>query len=47
MILDRPPLEGSTTMTGGDHSDTGILPYRVEVPQADLDDLQRRLAQTR
>ena len=34
-------------MTGGDHSDAEILPYRVEIPQADLDDLHRRLAQTR
>jgi len=35
--------EGTAAMT----SDTGIRPFRVEVPQADLDDLHQRLARTR
>ena len=33
-------------MTDG-HGDTAIRPFRVEVPQADLDDLGERLARTR
>jgi pimeloyl-ACP methyl ester carboxylesterase len=33
--------------TGADRSDTSIQPFRVEVPQADLDDLTDRLARTR
>jgi epoxide hydrolase len=34
-------------MTGSDRSDTEIRPFRVEVPQPDLDDLADRLARTR
>jgi epoxide hydrolase len=34
-------------MTDADHSNTQIRPFRVEVPQADLDDLRDRLARTR
>jgi epoxide hydrolase len=34
-------------MTGPDRSDTEILPFRIEIPQADLDDLHARLARTR
>jgi pimeloyl-ACP methyl ester carboxylesterase len=30
-----------------DPADTGIRPFRIEVPQADLDDLRERLARTR
>jgi len=30
-----------------DHADTAIRPFRVDVPQADLDDLGERLARTR
>jgi pimeloyl-ACP methyl ester carboxylesterase len=34
-------------MTVADRSDAQILPFRIEVPQADLDDLRDRLARTR
>jgi pimeloyl-ACP methyl ester carboxylesterase len=34
-------------MTGTAHPDIEILPFRIEVPQADLDDLRDRLARTR
>jgi len=35
------------TQTGADRSDTEIRPFRIQVPQADLDDLRDRLARTR
>jgi epoxide hydrolase len=34
-------------MTGSDRSDTSMQPFRIDIPQADLDDLHDRLAQTR
>src|SRR5688500_19132563 len=34
-------------MTSSDRADTGIRPFRIDIPQADLDDLQERLARTR
>lgn len=34
-------------MTGPDRSDTEIRPFRIDVPQADIDDLRDRLARTR
>jgi epoxide hydrolase len=34
-------------MTSTDPSDTAIRPFRIEIPQADLDDLHDRLARTR
>ena len=34
-------------MTDAAHPDTEIRPFRIKVPQADLDDLQERLARTR
>ena len=34
-------------MTGPDRSDSEIRPFRIEVPQADVDDLRDRLARTR
>ena len=34
-------------MTSGDPADTGIRPFRIDIPQADLDDLRDRLARTR
>jgi epoxide hydrolase len=34
-------------MTVADSSDAQILPFRIEVPQADLDELRDRLARTR
>jgi epoxide hydrolase len=34
-------------MTATDRSDTVIRPFRIDVPQADLDDLRERLARTR
>src|SRR6185369_7175667 len=38
---------GEATVDDTDRSDQGIRPYRVEVPQSDLDDLHERLARTR
>jgi pimeloyl-ACP methyl ester carboxylesterase len=34
-------------MTSLDRSDTNIVPFRIDIPQADLDDLGDRLARTR
>ncbi len=34
-------------IAGMNHEDTDIRPFRIDVPQADLDDLHRRLADTR
>ena len=34
-------------MPSTDPADTGIRPFRIDIPQADLDDLQDRLASTR
>ncbi len=34
-------------MTVADRSDAEIRPFRIEIPQADLDDLDARLARTR
>jgi epoxide hydrolase len=35
------------TGSGAAHASGGIEPFRIEVPQADLDDLADRLARTR
>src|SRR5258708_39974709 len=35
------------TQTGGGHGDAAIRPFRIDVPQPDLDDLRERLARTR
>jgi hypothetical protein len=35
------------TGSGAGHASGGIEPFRIEVPQADLDDLADRLARTR
>jgi pimeloyl-ACP methyl ester carboxylesterase len=37
----------SASAIGSTHSDESIRPYRIHVPQAQLDDLKRRIAQTR
>jgi pimeloyl-ACP methyl ester carboxylesterase len=37
----------SGTQTGLRRSDTQIRPFRIDIPQADLDDLRERLARTR
>ncbi len=37
----------STTTTGADHFDAAIRPFRIAIPQDDLDDLRARLARTR
>ena len=34
-------------MTTSDRTDTTIRPFRIDIPQADLDDLRDRLARTR
>ena len=47
------PLETTTigaaaaTLAAGETSDTAIRPFRVNVPDADHDDLKRRLTTTR
>jgi epoxide hydrolase len=40
-------MSKETAMTGTARPDIEILPFRIEVPQADLDDLRDRLARTR
>lgn len=35
------------TQTGAGHGDAAIRPFRIDIPQADLDDLCERLARTR
>ena len=35
------------TETGAGHGDAAIRPFRIDIPQADLDDLRERLARTR
>jgi pimeloyl-ACP methyl ester carboxylesterase len=35
------------TQTGAGHGDAAIRPFRIDIPQADLDDLRERLARTR
>ena len=42
-----PPTPQTTPTTGADHADAAIRPFRIAIPQADLDDLQERLARTR
>jgi len=37
----------TTSPTGADRPDAAIRPFRVDIPQADLDDLRDRLARTR
>ncbi|HET7090817.1 MAG TPA: epoxide hydrolase, partial [Anaerolineae bacterium] len=37
----------TAALTGADRSDTLIRPFRIDIPQADLDDLQARLTMTR
>jgi pimeloyl-ACP methyl ester carboxylesterase len=39
--------DGAATATAGRGDDTSIRPFHVHVPQAQLDDLRRRIAQTR
>jgi epoxide hydrolase len=40
-------MKGTAAMTSTDPSDTTIRPFRIEIPQADLDDLRDRLHRTR
>lgn len=42
-----PERKDNGTHTGAGRSDTQIRPFRIAVPQADLDDLRDRLARTR
>src|SRR5258705_2632033 len=37
----------SATPTGAGHGDVAIRPFRIDIPEADLDDLRERLARTR
>jgi pimeloyl-ACP methyl ester carboxylesterase len=41
------PIETQTTSTTGDPSGAEIRPFKIEIPQAQLDDLRERLARTR
>ncbi len=41
-----PPTQPTTT-TGAGYTDAAIRPFRIAIPQADLDDLRERLARTR
>jgi hypothetical protein len=46
----RMPRHGDTTMTSDSskpHSSAAIRPFKIEIPQSDLDDLKARLARTR
>jgi pimeloyl-ACP methyl ester carboxylesterase len=40
-------MKGTAAMTTTDRTDTAIRPFRIDIPQADLDDLRQRLARTR
>jgi hypothetical protein len=40
-------MSSSDPADPADRADAGIRPFRIEVPQADLDDLHERLARTR
>jgi pimeloyl-ACP methyl ester carboxylesterase len=40
-------MKGTAVMTSTDPADTAIRPFRIDIPQADLDDLRDRLARTR
>src|SRR5262249_24959799 len=45
---EKPRTSASTTGTeGAASSDTAIHPFRINIPRADLDDLDQRLARTR
>src|SRR6266508_6615472 len=41
------PATQPAPAANGQDADAGIRPFRVEIPQADLDDLRERLARTR
>jgi len=40
-------MKGTAAMTSTDPADTAIRPFRIDIPQADLDDLRERLRRTR
>jgi hypothetical protein len=40
----RAEKKGDQQMTGPERSDAEIRPFRIDVPQTDLDDLRERLA---
>jgi epoxide hydrolase len=46
-VTDTSEAQNIQPTSGADQSDATIRPFRVEVPQADLDDLRQRLARTR
>jgi epoxide hydrolase len=43
----HPRRKGTAAMASTAHSDPEIRPFRIDIPQADLDDLRDRLARTR
>jgi hypothetical protein len=49
MVADMNNIDRSLTAApaGADRSDAAIRPFRIAIPQADLDDLRERLARTR
>jgi pimeloyl-ACP methyl ester carboxylesterase len=44
---DKPQTTTTTTGAEGAFSDAAIRPFRIEIPQSDLNDLRERLARTR
>lgn len=45
--MTMPSDTQSTTTTSADRFDAAIRPFRIAIPQDDLDDLRERLAHTR
>jgi hypothetical protein len=45
-MTDRDDMQTAPT-TSADHADAAIQPFRIEIPQANLDDLHERLDRTR
>src|SRR2546430_382296 len=47
MDPSKQPANRSTASAGSDRPDPSLHPFRIDIPQADLDDLRDRLARTR
>lgn len=45
--MTTPRAEQTAAVTNTERADTAIRPFRIAIPQADLDDLRERLARTR
>jgi hypothetical protein len=46
-MTDNSKAQNIQPTSSGDHSDATIQPFRIAIPQTDLDDLRERLARTR